>query len=152
MDVESTLRVAAELSELETIRRFVEQQSTPLRIDPSVMYDLLLAIEEIVTNIIIHGYRRQPGTIDVVMRQVADGLEIRLRDQAPPFDPTQVPAPDLSAPLSRRPLGRMGIHLTRQLVDSMTYCRTPDGTNQLTLVKERIIPASPQEELDAPHN
>ena len=152
MDGGSTLQVAAELSELEMVRRFVEQQCTALRIDPSVVYDLLLAVEEIATNIIVHGYRRQPGTIDVVVRHVADGLEIRLRDHAPPFDPTVIPAPDLSAPLARRPLGRMGIHLARQLVDSMTYCRTPDGTNQLTLVKQRIIPAIPQEEPDAPHN
>jgi serine/threonine-protein kinase RsbW len=146
----SSLQIAAELSELEMIRRFVEQQCSILRIDPSVVYDLLLAVEEIAANIIVHGYRRQSGTIDIAVRQVADGLEIRLRDDAPPFDPTQIPAPNLSAPLARRPLGKMGIHLVRQLVDSMTYDLTPDGSNQLTLVKRHIIPAIPQEELDEP--
>ena len=149
---ESSLQVVAELSELATIRCFVEQQCTALRIDPSVVYDLLLAVEEIATNIIVHGYRRQAGTIDVVIRQAADGLEIRLRDNAPPFDPTQIPTPDLSAPLTRRPLGKMGIYLARQLVDSIEYYRTPEGTNQLTLVKRHIIPAISQEEPDAPHN
>jgi anti-sigma regulatory factor (Ser/Thr protein kinase) len=150
MDGGSTLQVAAELSELETIRRFVEQRCAALRVDPSVTYDLLLAVEEIAANIIVHGYRRQPGTIDVTARQIADGLEIRLRDRAPPFDPTHLPAPDLHAPLTRRPLGKMGIHLARQLVDSMTYERTPDGANLLILTKRQIVPAIPQEEPDAP--
>jgi anti-sigma regulatory factor (Ser/Thr protein kinase) len=146
----STLQVAAEVSQLETIRNFVEQHCAALRVDPSAAYDLLLAVEEIATNSIVHGYRRQPGTIDITVRQVADGLEISLRDYAPPFDPTQIRAPDLSAPLARRPLGKMGIHLARQLVDSMTYDRTPAGANQLILAKRRIIPAIPQEEVDAP--
>jgi serine/threonine-protein kinase RsbW len=91
------------------------------------------------TNIIVHGYRKQPGTIDIAVRQVGNGLEICLRDRAPPFDPTQIPAPDLTLPLSKRPLGGMGIHLARQLTDSMTYRRTLGGDNELTLVKNRIV-------------
>jgi serine/threonine-protein kinase RsbW len=148
MDAGSTLRVAAKLSELETIRRFVEEQAAALRIDPSATYDLMLAVNEIVANTIIHGYRKQPGPIEVAVRQVGDGCEIRVRDQAPPFDPTQTPLPDLHAPLAKRRLGGMGIYLARQLMDSLAYRATPDGGNEVTLVKHRIVPRLPQEEPD----
>ena len=152
MDAGSSLRVAAELSELETVRRFVAQRATALRIDPSAIYDLVLAVNEIATNSILHGYCKQPGTIEIAMRPLGDGVEIRVRDHAPPFDPTQAPSSDLHVPLAQRPLGGMGVHLVRQLSDSLTYRITPDGWNELTLVKNRIVPHLPQEEPDGPNN
>jgi len=152
MDASSSLRVAAELSELETIHRFVEQHATALRIDPSAIDDLLLVVNEIATNSILHGYRKQPGTIEVAMRPIGDAVEICVRDHAPPFDPTQALSPDLHVPLAQRPLGGMGVHLARQLIDSLTYHITPDGWNELTLVKYRIVPHLPQEEPDGSNN
>jgi serine/threonine-protein kinase RsbW len=139
MAVNSSLRVAAELKELPTIRQFVERQAIALHVEPTAIYDLLLAVDELATNIIVHGYRKQPGTIDVVVRQAGERLEICLHDRAPPFDPTQIPAPDLTRPLSKRRLGGMGIYLARQLSDSLIYRRTPAGANELILVKDHII-------------
>ena len=148
MDAGSTLRVRAELSELAAIRRFIEDQATALRIDPPAIYDLLLAVNEIATNSIVHGYRNQPGMIEVALRQIGDGVEICVRDDAPPFDATQAPAPELNLPLVNRPLGGMGIHLVRQLIDSLAYRARPDGGNEVILVKRRIVPRLPQEEPD----
>ena len=72
-------------------------------------------------------------------------IEIRLRDQAPLFDPTRVPTPDLTLSLYKRPLGGMGVHVTRQVVDAMRYRVTPEGGNELTLVKQAIVAQSRKE-------
>ena len=56
----STLRVQADVSELATIRDFVELQTGALGVAPDAMYDLVLATNEIATNIVVHGYRGQP--------------------------------------------------------------------------------------------
>jgi len=146
----SSIQVAADLNQLETIRRFVEQHAAALRIDPAMTYDLVLAVDEMATNIIVHGYRQQPGTIDIALRHIGDGIEIRLRDHAPPFDPTRVAAPDLSLPLSKRPLGGMGIHIAGQLTDAMSYRRTQEGDNELILRKDRIVPSIAQEKSHEP--
>src|SRR5262249_41951040 len=59
----------------------------------------------------------------------------RLEDAAPVFDPTTVPAPDLSVPpLARKP-GGMGVHLMRQCTDTMSHQAHPGGGNILTLVR-----------------
>ena len=145
MDNIVSLRIAADVTQLAAIRAFVEQQAQALGIDESTSYDLVLAVNEAATNIVIHGYRRQPGEIEIDLRRRGDAIEIRLRDQAWLFDPTRVPAPDLNLPLNKRPLGGMGVHVTRQIMDAMRYRVTPAGGNELTLVKRAIVARSRKE-------
>jgi anti-sigma regulatory factor (Ser/Thr protein kinase) len=140
-----SLHVAADVEQLARIRAFVEQQARALDVDASVIYDLVLAVNEMATNIVVHGYRGRPGTIDIELRQAADAIEIRLRDNAPPFDPTSAPAPDLTLPLHQRPFGGMGIHVTRQMVDTLDYRVAPGGQNELTLVKRDVVARSRKE-------
>ena len=102
--------------------------------------DLLMAANEAAVNIVVHGYQERSGVIDVEVTQNGDYLEVHLRDQAPPFDPTTIPPPDTTLPLEQRPYGGMGMHLIRQLVDTVTYRFTPQGENELILAK-RLDPS-----------
>jgi anti-sigma regulatory factor (Ser/Thr protein kinase) len=140
-----SLRVAADVAQLATIRTFVEQQARALDVDAAAIYDLVLAVNEVATNIVVHGYRSQPGAIDIELRRLGDAIEIRLRDRAPLFDPTRVPPPDLTLPLHKRPLGGMGVHVTRQIMDVVCHRVTPEGGNELTLVKQAIVAGSRKE-------
>ena len=140
-----SLRVAADVAQLATIRAFVEQQAHALGVDASEIYDLILAVNEVATNIVVHGYRNQPGVIEIDLRRQGEAIEIRLRDQAPLFDPTGVPVPDLTLPLQKRPLGGMGVHVTRQIMDAVRYRVTPVGGNELVLVKRVMVARSRKE-------
>src|SRR5215207_8404909 len=140
-----SLRVAADVGQLATIRAFVEQQARALDTDRFDIYDLILAVNEVATNIVVHGYRGQPGTLEIQLRRLGNAIEIQLRDQAPLFDPTLVPTPDLTLPLHKRPLGGMGVHVTRELMDTVHYRVTPEGSNELTLLKRAIVAPSHQE-------
>jgi serine/threonine-protein kinase RsbW len=133
----SVLRMPASVDELSALRQFIRRQGAQAGADPSAVADLVQAVDESVTNTIVHGYRGNGGTVEVEVERSGKSLVVRLRDQAPPFDPTLVPTPDIRAPLEHRPLGGMGIFLTRELTDAVTYQRTRDG-NELTLVKEWI--------------
>jgi serine/threonine-protein kinase RsbW len=130
----STLRIEADLSNLAVIRRFVDETATALEASPEAIYGLTLAVDELVTNIIVHGYRGQGGSVEIEMAKEGDSLVVRLRDQAPPFDPTTVPPPDLSVALDERPLGGLGIYLARQFMDEVIHRVTPQGGNEMTLV------------------
>lgn len=134
----SSLHIAAELKNLAVIRDFVQETATILGADQVKLLDVVLAVNEIATNIMIHGYQGQPGLIEIELSQAGDAIIVCLRDQTPPFDPTTVPDPDLSVPLEERPPGKMGIYLTRQLMDEMTHHQTREG-NELTLVKKGIL-------------
>ena len=132
------MRIAADLKNLAIIRHFITEYTASEKIgDPEAIADILVAVNEAVTNIITHGYRGQPGDIEIEVDYVGDDLVVTLRDQTPPFDPTSVPSPDLSLPLAERPFWCMGIHLMRQLTDEVIYRPTADG-NKLILIKKKV--------------
>ena len=134
--MESTLRVLAELQNLAVIRRFIEKTAMALKVERDAMDDMIQAVDESATNIIVHGYRGRSGYIEIEVTQEGNVLVVRLRDQAPHFDPTRAPPPDLTLPLERRRFGGLGIHLTRQFTDSIAYRITSEGGNELTLRKK----------------
>ena len=139
MNTTSSLRITAELKNLSEIRRFVQETASSLGVDPAMVHNAPLAVDEAVTNVIVHGYQGQGGAIEIEMSREGDALVIRIRDEAAPFDPTIVPPPDLTLPLAQRIPGGLGIHLIRQIMDEMTHRITPQGGNELTLVKRGIV-------------
>ena len=139
MQQQLTLRVQADVNELAAIRDFVEHQAGALGVAPDAVYDLVLAANEIATNIVVHGYNGQPGTIEIAIQPEGDTIVIVLRDHAPPFDPTTAPTPDIHVPLEKRKRGGMGIHLTRKLTDEMQYRATAGGENEVILIKRGVL-------------
>jgi len=136
MDPISRMRVEANVKNLTKIRNFVGQSTSGLGITQDTVDDIVLAVDEAATNIILHGYKERPGMLEIELRRESDSLFLCLQDQAPSFDPTQVPSPDLTLPLEKRPLGNMGVHLIRHMVDEIIYEIPSGGGNQLILVKK----------------
>jgi serine/threonine-protein kinase RsbW len=151
MNRTNTIRISAELKELDVLRRFVEERAQALGLEAPALYDVLVAVEEMTTNIIIHGYRGQPGAIEIELRALDDTLEIYLRDQAPPFDPAQAPKPDTTSPLELRQPGGLGIHLVRHFMDALIHRVPAQGGNELILVKKGVLGKSRLEPSPAPH-
>jgi len=138
-----TLRMDAQLENLSAIRDFVEESATRLQAVPTAIPNLILAVDEMVTNVIEHGYRGQPGSIEIEISTRGDALIIQLHDQAPPFDPTIVPPPDLSIPFDERTPGGLGIYLTRKVMDDIQHRATAVHGNNLTLIKYHVIQSAP---------
>jgi serine/threonine-protein kinase RsbW len=126
------------LKNLSEIRRFISQTAMALSVDAATIPDVVLAVDEAATNIILHGYQGQEGIIEIELAQEGDALVVRLRDEAIPFDPTTVPPPDLTLPLEQRAPGGLGIYLIRQVMDEVMHRITSEGRNELTLVKRGI--------------
>jgi serine/threonine-protein kinase RsbW len=138
-----SLRMDAQLENLSAIRDFVEEIAARLNVVPAAIPNVVLAVDEMVTNIIVHGYQGRAGSIEVDVTTRGDALIVQLRDQAPPFDPTTVPPPDLSVPFGDRPPGGLGIYLTRRVMDDVQHRVTAAQGNDLTLIKHHIISQSP---------
>jgi serine/threonine-protein kinase RsbW len=129
------LRFSAELENLATVRSFLLEAGQALLVPRRALEDLTLAVDEVVTNIIVHGYRGQAGEIEVEIRREGDTLTVSVRDQAPLFDPTGLADPDITLPLESRPLGRLGVFLARKHVDSLEHRVHHLGGNELILTK-----------------
>ena len=129
------IRIPSDVTRLAEVRDLVRAAATAAGADRTFVGDLVQAVDEAATNAIVHGHAGQPGFLEVRVAHEGDRLVVTLEDDAPPFDPTGVPEPDLSVPPERRRPGGMGVHLARLCVDEMTHRPRPEGGNILTLVR-----------------
>jgi serine/threonine-protein kinase RsbW len=123
----------AGLADLAAIRSFVRQEALTLGMEADAVQDLVLVVDEAAANIVRHGYAGRPGPVEIEMSGDPEEVVVLLRDEAPPFDPTTWPTPDLDIPLERRAAGGMGIHLARLCLDRMTHSPRPGVGNELIL-------------------
>ncbi len=133
---QNVLRIPAEVSQLALVRQFIRDQAGRAGAGGQATNDIVQAVDESVTNAIVHGYRGSPGLVEVEVTGNGRSLVVRLRDDAPVFDPTSVPTPDVTRPLEQQRLGGLGVLLMRQLTDSMSYTQLGAAVgNELTLTK-----------------
>ena len=129
------LVIEAQLDNLSTVRRFVEESCRIFGARDSVVSDLRLAVDEAVTNIIIHGYKKRGGNIEVEVERKDDALVVCLRDNAAVFNPATRFIPKSQMPRGLESPGRLGIHLIQKAIDDISHRITESGGNELTLVK-----------------
>jgi serine/threonine-protein kinase RsbW len=137
----ASITIHAGLDHLAAVRAFVRAQTTPAGADAEATADLVQAVDELVCNILEHGYAGGPGDVEVAFLRSPGMLAFRIRDDAPPFDPRTVPEPPLDLPLAQRRLGGMGVHLARTLTDGFDHRILPTGGNEVT-VRKVLRPAT----------
>ena len=84
---------------------------------------VLLALDEILSNIVRHAAAAGDPGIDVTFSLVDGSVQVDVMDSAEPFNPLLAPPPDTQSPLSERRPGGLGIALVRQLMDETRYER-----------------------------
>jgi sigma-B regulation protein RsbU (phosphoserine phosphatase) len=125
-----------ELSEIKTLTTAISRFSREHDLPDEVIHDIVLATEELVNNTINYGYDGEGGRlIDARADLTDEELVLRLEDDGKAFNPLDVPEPDTEAPLEERPIGGLGIHIARSLVDGLEY-RREQGKNIVVLKKK----------------
>ena len=117
------------------LHEFVEEVAENAALEAPQTMSLDLAIEEAVVNVMNYAYPEgTKGTVNIVAT-IADGaLSFVISDSGKPFDPTAKGDVDITISVEERPIGGLGIHLIRQIMDVITYERK-DNKNILTLRK-----------------
>ena len=116
----------------EETTQFLEENSAPA----DAVFATNLAIEELVTNIVKYGYDDTDTHEILIELAISDGLlRITISDDGHEFNPFDQPEPDTSLPAEDRPIGGLGIHFVRNLLDDCAYCRN-EGRNTVTLTKK----------------
>ena len=125
-----------EMTEVVRLRSFIFSVCREYGIDDETGKTLNLAVEEWVANVINYAYKKgMRGHVEVTA-DVKDGvLTMVIKDHGVAFDPTQHVEVDIDADLDDRQIGGLGIHLVRTIMDTMSYERTANGYNVVTLTK-----------------
>lgn len=129
------LRVAASHAQLQMVEQAIDEMARREQWPDEVVFKVKLVVEEIGLNIIDHGYGQDDSKEMEFRLNSEDGaLTIEFIDEAKPFDPlSETPDPDISSGIEERPIGGLGVHLVRELMDEVKYTRDSDR-NRLTLV------------------
>lgn len=127
----------AELASLPALMEHAKEACARAGVGGEAAHAVRLAVEEAVMNLIEHAYAGMPpGPIGVSVDAGPERIVVTVEDRARPFDPAAAPRPDLDASCEERPIGGLGWHLIRELMDEIRY-ESEDGLNRLTLVKRR---------------
>jgi len=114
------------LDSLRAIGAFTLQAAAEAGIGAHASYRLRLAVDEVATNIIIHGYTEAGRTGQLILSVYTsrDSLLIEIEDTGAPYDVESRRLPteeELARPLEERPVGGLGLFLVAQSVDAFHH-------------------------------
>jgi anti-sigma regulatory factor (Ser/Thr protein kinase) len=123
-----------EIGALDEIFGFVRGFFSAKEIDRENLFAVDLVVEEIFTNLVKYNQGTNHD-IDIELDKREDRLTIRLIDHdVDRFDVTKAAAAAIDKRLEERPIGGLGIHLVRKLMDDIEYDYV-DRRSTITLVK-----------------
>lgn len=134
MDWEEAGVLENSISELLSLRSTLKGLEEKYGLPAKVASDANLVVEEAVVNIINYAYENNSQSHRIIVRSRMEDNELvlRIEDDGRPFNPLEVPDPDIDAPPDEREIGGLGIHLIRALSSSVSYERL-DDRNVLTI-------------------
>lgn len=128
-------RFSSSLAQLGAVRDWVNEMAKKAPGDQHrLATELQLALDEIFTNIVLHGYNNKPGSPICIQAEYGpDFLEIEVLDQARSFNPEELPPLNLSGDLEHG----YGWYLIQKITDEVFYIPkiTKNGWNRLKIKK-----------------
>jgi anti-sigma regulatory factor (Ser/Thr protein kinase) len=130
------INVPALTENLDKMLDFILTGVKELKLESKLLYQLRLASEEALVNIINYAYGNMTGNIEIAFKfdPESKNLTIQISDWGKPFDPLSQPEPDINIDYEQRKIGGLGIHMIRKIMNEVNYERINDK-NVLTMKK-----------------
>ena len=109
------------------------------KLSDSMANAIQIALDEMVSNIILYAYKDGAShQLEVKLFSTEEAVEVHFRDDGLPFNPFSASRKkvDTESPLTDRPIGGLGLHLVKSLMDSWEY-EYRNGFNYSVLTKNR---------------
>ncbi len=124
--------------ELERIASAIEGLGEQDDWPDDLVFRVNLVLEELILNVIDYGTEGSDPDITLEIASESDTISIDLSDRGRPFDPlTEAPEPDLTSAVGERRVGGLGVHLTKTLMDEVSYSRNANR-NRLSIVTRKV--------------
>ena len=104
--------------------------------DKKASYQLHLALEEVLVNVVNYAYDGKDGDIDISydLDNSKRSIKVIIKDKGKEFDPTKAEDPVLEGNAKERKIGGLGIYIVKNIVDDIKYSRV-ENQNVLEIVK-----------------
>ena len=134
--LKQTLCLPNNIEAIPQLSEFIDGVCDEAGIDMSIEMSLNLAIEEAVVNVMEYAYPEgTKGDVNIEVTADKSFIQFVITDSGTPFDPTAKEDVDTTLPAEQRPIGGLGIHLVRTIMDTINY-EYANGKNILTLKKK----------------
>jgi serine/threonine-protein kinase RsbW len=135
---EMSLAVCADGEAMSHVRPFIEAFSHARGVGDADIARILIAVEELVTNIVRYGYApgQEPGSARITLRLDGNRFAIGITDDSRAFDPFTAPEPDLDSPVEARRIGGLGLYIVKALMDETSYRR--DGSHNVVEISRPV--------------
>lgn len=132
----SSIIVSASEDSPGIVTEFVDKELEQHDCPPKVLYQIEVAIEEIMVNIVNYAGLQEGESIEVRCDVLDDPLRVVLQflDGGVPFDPLAKSDPDISPEALMARQGGLGIFMVKQMMDDVSYAYE-SGKNTLTILK-----------------
>ena len=138
MDADAPQRLRARMEDLQVARALAEAVCARQGVAAGDTLRLVLVLEELFTNTVMHGHRRDcDAPVLIGLQASATHLHLRYADDAPPFDPLHYLKTAASeADVERERPGGWGLRLVAEMAERFDYAHV-GGFNHLTLALRR---------------
>lgn len=132
------ITVEAVTKSIGVVTAFVDEALEHIGCPPKANAQIDICIDEILGNIVRYAYGASTGsaTIRLDFDETERLLSLTFIDRGTPFDPRNVPEPDITSPLDKRPIGGLGLFMVKKMVDSLTYRR--ENECNVLIIRKRI--------------
>ncbi|WP_400193569.1 ATP-binding protein [Hymenobacter sp. B81] len=133
----ATLRVSCSRQNLKVVRDFVGEFLAGYGLSAILQNQIVLAVDEIVANLIIHSNHEDDSKFLDIRLAVEDGeFRFEAEDGGASFSPGQYQAPDLQDHIRQAKKGGVGIALVNRIMDQVEYASV--GTRNFCRLTKRL--------------
>jgi anti-sigma regulatory factor (Ser/Thr protein kinase) len=142
VSADQTRQFTARLAQLAAVNFFIEDYCMLRGLPREAALRLNLVVEELFTNSALHGYGGEcDEPIWVGLAGAGQAMEICYEDAAPAYNPLERLqdgyVSSVTATITGRPIGGLGVFLVAQLAHTTRYARV-EGRNRLTITMRSV--------------
>ncbi|NHZ72753.1 MAG: anti-sigma regulatory factor [Aquificales bacterium] len=139
-----TLKVRGTLQDIEPVINYAVTAAHEAGFKKQELHRVRLAVDEIATNIVVHGYKEagRSGDLSISTKYDEEQLTIFLEDTGEEYDPRNALPPNMDSSVGKRPLGGLGVYLALWAVDQFFY-EHKKNRNRSTLIVQKPCPHPP---------
>jgi len=131
--------ISADYLNLDQVRSFINDEAKLFGFDDDNAYLISLAVDEACTNLIRYAYKFDKNkSIDISLESSGKKFVVIIQDNGLPFNPLNVPPPDMKEYFDEFKRGGLGIFIIRKAMDEVIYipAEKPALKNELRLIKK----------------
>ncbi len=124
MQLNNQLTFPCNVKHLKTVRNFVRKELSKHQINEVLKSQLVLAIDEVCTNLIIHSNQNDDSKTIVLYLKILTApkaISIELKENGKVFDYPNYKEPKITDLLESSANGQLGLMLVRRIMDKIEY-------------------------------